>query len=499
MSSREKWLPGIQQAAQSGSWKLDIVNNAMKWSEETFRLFGFQPEEISPTLSDYLRQVHVTDQEKVNNFFEEVTKTGEPATIEHRIVINGLLRYLLVQAQVKYDENTNKILLTGSVRDITEQQQNKIKKSKTKKDDTFTKTGRFTQLSYNIRTPLSSIVNLLYLLEKSNFSNQQRELIAGLKTSVDDLSMVLNNLLNYSLFISEDLRVQQEVFNLEELLNNVARSGRLKSEQANLKFNFEGVSSLPTSVIGDESKLQQVLLNLLELAIIHTVGGQEINMEAAPEPGILLVKISYSGIPVTINIPETKEDSELMKMIFDDEPDDKALLPHLSTFIASKLTKLLGGSLTADCQSEEPCLLTFQVGMEAVKREEKSKRKEGLDRMVNVLLVEDHFLNQIATKKVLTSWSDLVKVVTADNGEEALEKFEKETIDLILMDLKIPKISGIEAARTIRKKSDVPIIALTASSSRQEEERCFAVGMNDYIHKPIKPEELHAKIIQLIN
>lgn len=499
LSRREKRARDAQQMANFGNWEMDIVNNAMKWSEETFRIFGFQPGKISPTLSDYINYVHVADKERVNNFFEEVLKTGDVARVEHRIVINNrTLKYIHLQAQVKYDEITNKILLIGSVQDITYQKAN-APQQEPEKDVQTDKTNRFTQLSYNIRTPLSSIVNLLYLLEKSNFSNQQRELIEGLKTSVDDLSVVLNNLLNYSLFISEELRVQQEIFNLDELLKNVARSGQFKSEQADMEFEFLRVNDLPTFVTGDESKVQQILLNLLELAIMYTVGGRKIKVEVEmAESDLFCVRVSYQGTPVTLDL-SPDQDNALMKMFFGEDQSDKSTLPHLSTFIATKLANLLGASLSTEHKNEQCFQFTFKLKMKVSKTNKHLNQRGELNRMINILLVEDHFLNQIATKKVLTSWSDLVKVVTADNGEEALQQFEKEKIDLILMDLKIPKISGIEAARIIRQKSDVPIIALTASSSKQEEERCFTVGMNAYIHKPIKPEELYAKITQLIS
>lgn len=500
LSRREKRARDAQQMANFGNWEMDIVNNAMKWSEETFRIFGFQPGGISPTLSDYLKYVHVADKERVNRFFEDVIKTGEVARVEHRIMINNrTLKYILVQAQVKYDEITNKILLIGSVQDITYQKTNLIEEVDSGRELQEDKANRFTQLSYNIRTPLSSIVNLLYLLEKSNFSNQQRELIEGLKTSVDDLSVVLNNLLNHSLFISEDLRVYEEIFNLEEFIKNVTRSGEFKSDQADLKFEFEQSNELPTYVIGDESKVQQVLLNLLELAIMHTIGGKKIKMDVRmTDQEVLEVNIRYSGKLVVVDLPDSEDDRELIQMIFGEDQSDKSALPHLSTFIASKLSKLLGGELMSKFLSEQHCQLTFKVALKASKIGTHSNQRGMINQMINILLVEDHFLNQIATKKVLTSWSDLVKVVTADNGEEAIQQFEKEKIDLILMDLKIPKISGIEAARIIRQKSNVPIIALTASSSKQEEERCFTVGINAYIHKPIRPEELYAKITQLI-
>ena len=117
---------------------------------------------------------------------------------------------------------------------------------------------------------------------------------------------------------------------------------------------------------------------------------------------------------------------------------------------------------------------------------------------LKILLVEDHFLNQIATKKVLTIWSNLVTVDIAENGLIGVEKYREHGYDLILMDIQMPVMNGIDAARRIRELSDVPIIALTANSTKQEQDKCFETGMNDYLAKPFKPPELHAKIMNLM-
>ena len=114
---------------------------------------------------------------------------------------------------------------------------------------------------------------------------------------------------------------------------------------------------------------------------------------------------------------------------------------------------------------------------------------------LKILLVEDHFLNQIATKKVLTTWSDLVTVDIAENGLIRVEKYREHGYDLILMDIQMPVMGGIEATQKIREKSLVPIIALTANSSKQEAEKCKEAGINDYVSKPFKPLDLYSKIM----
>jgi CheY-like chemotaxis protein len=112
--------------------------------------------------------------------------------------------------------------------------------------------------------------------------------------------------------------------------------------------------------------------------------------------------------------------------------------------------------------------------------------------------VEDHFLNQIATKKVLTSWSEYVTVDIAENGLIAVEKFLEYGYDLILMDIQMPVMNGLEAARRIRENSHVPIIALTANSTKQEQDNCLEIGMNDYLAKPFQPRELYARIMNVL-
>ena len=120
------------------------------------------------------------------------------------------------------------------------------------------------------------------------------------------------------------------------------------------------------------------------------------------------------------------------------------------------------------------------------------------DEPLKILLVEDHFLNQMATKKLLMNWSPFVTVDIAENGLIGVEKYKAHGYDLILMDLQMPVMNGFDATARIREKSIVPIIALTATASKQEADRCFEIGMNDYVSKPFKPNELYMKIMNAL-
>ena len=166
--------------------------------------------------------------------------------------------------------------------------------------------------------------------------------------------------------------------------------------------------------------------------------------------------------------------------------------------IICKLVKTMEGRLSIE--STEGKGSTFSVSL-ATKVVRKAEFLAGYapEAPLKILLVEDHFLNQIATKKVLTSWSGYVSVDIAENGAVALEKLGAHSYDLVLMDIQMPVMDGLEAAHEIRKTSDIPIIALTANASIKEQDKCFEIGMNDYLAKPFKPEELYLKIMNIMS
>ena len=161
--------------------------------------------------------------------------------------------------------------------------------------------------------------------------------------------------------------------------------------------------------------------------------------------------------------------------------------------IISKIVKALNGDFRLFNKHGQQYTYRLQVPIKVPKENALSEITPPHEDL-KVLLVEDHVLNQIATKQILTSWSGNISVDIASNGLEGLKKFNKNTYHLVLLDLQMPVMDGIEAAIKLRSISQVPIIALTANASSQEEEKCYAIGINAYISKPFKPKELYSKI-----
>jgi len=170
----------------------------------------------------------------------------------------------------------------------------------------------------------------------------------------------------------------------------------------------------------------------------------------------------------------------------------------LGLAIATRLTQKMDGELKAVSVEGDGTTFTVDIDFSIANV---AAQEIGGDpiRPLRILFVEDHFLNQIATKRVLTMWSDLVSVDIADNGKIGLEKFEANDYEIILMDLQMPVMNGFESAARIRTiDSEIPMIALSANTNKDEADKVLAVGMNDYLAKPYNPEDLKGKIMTLV-
>jgi DNA-binding response OmpR family regulator/signal transduction histidine kinase len=507
-SDEKSRLKELQQMASIGDWEMDIVNNSMIWSEELFEIFQIKPHSFSPSLSDYLALVHRTDRDKVERFFAQAVKKEEHGPLEHRILIeNRLIKNLSLRTRIKFDEKSNRILLLGSVQDITPQEEasGKDNKGAGKNSDSLVDNNAYTrelfnQISFNIRTPLSTAVHLFYLLEQTNLNTHQAKLVDDLKTTIDDLSFTLSNLVNLSILSNDNLLTTKDYFRPLDVLESIQRVMNFKAQQNNRELDIYIDPHLGISVQSDSNKLAQLFFSMMELAFLYSDDGTFIKLRCTREDGedknvLLAVQLEYSGrLP---DWPEITRDASTEEVL-------SLLQPKLSTEGREKLLasvfQRLCRQLNVKQQSSKAkggvfvdLVLPFKPGKVAESMVPKVPQKK-----LSILLVEDHPMHQIATKQVLTTWSSKVNVTVANNGQVALVKAQEEVFDIILMDLQMPVMDGMTATANLRAFSSVPIIALTASTSKQEEDRCYQIGMNDYLAKPFQPEDLYRRIMQLI-
>lgn len=499
----EKRYVDAQEMAHFGNWEMDIVNHEMKWTDEVFRIFGLQPKSFKPTLSEYLNYVHFEDRTMVDDCFEQMAKDGKVHHLEHRILIDGRsIKHVAIRGKVYYEELTSKILLVGVIQDISERKLNEqllVEKNITNRSSQLMQQA-LTDTSFHVRTPLSSIINLLFLLEKSELTATQRELLSGLKISVDDMAIALNSLSNFAVLASEELRAAEEELKLQEFLQSSQRVLQIKADTAKLVLNVKGTDDLPAKIKVDAQKLSIIFYNILEYFFQSIQEGSSIDIssqlvEHNDANANLHLHISSPHLHLTDAEIKALTNAEKLLEIYNpnqEDTDSKAI----SVAIALRLARLLDGEINIR-KKDEQVVFSLDLPVKTV-IQFTATHDDQPNIPLRILLVEDHFLNQIATKKVLTTWSSLVTVDIAENGLVGVEKYREHGYDLILMDIQMPVMNGIDAAKKIREKSSVPIIALTANATKQEQDRCLQIGINDYLSKPFQPEELYHKIMNLM-
>ncbi len=498
-SNKKRYLEA-QEMARFGTWEMEIVSNEMFWSDEVYRILSLHPGSTEPSLSNFLSFVHIDDKDKVEDFFDTLISGGELLQLEHRVVLDGThIVYLNLQGKIQIDES-GKILLVGSLQDITER---KLSEKLIIEKNISSKTAKvqeevLSDLSFQIRTPLSSIVNLLFLLEGTKKSPKQGDYLNDLKTSVDDLALSVNNLLNFSVMVSDDVKIDEELFNIREFLQGTKNVITIKAANASINIALNLSDNLPEKIISDQKKLTQILYNLVDNAIKYGNENGHVIVSAGfeePEDGKANLMLTVEDNGIGMNQEQVEQLLEADKLLLEaatDTGSDKK--KQLGVAIVTKLTKNLNGSM--EIQSKPGKGSVFSISI-PIKVPIQAKHISGGKPLapLKILLVEDHKMNQLITKNILINWSEFVSVDIAENGLVGYEKFKEYGYDIVLMDLFMPVMNGMDSARKIRELSQVPIIALTANSSKEEQDNCFKVGMNDYLSKPFNPQELLDRIM----
>jgi CheY-like chemotaxis protein len=506
-SDEKSRLEALQKMASLGDWEMDIVNNTMTWSGELFQIFQLSPHSLSPSLSDYLRYVHRDDRDQVEAFFEKAVRYEEYGPLEHRILIdNRIVKILSLRTRIRFDEKTNKVLLLGSVQDITPSENmampdaSKAPEPEVIKTNPYYSGELFNQISFNIRTPLSTVVHLFFLLEQTNLNKQQSKLIQDLKTTINDLSFTLSNLVNLLILSNDNLPLTLEKFRTLDILESIQRVMSFKGQQHRREVDIYIDPRLSILVKGDSNKLAQLFFCLIELAFAYSVFESFVKLRCTLDTEVdeqtrLHVQMEYTGeLPVWPDTETEATAEEILSLLQPSSVDEGR--DQLLAVVFLRLCKQLKVGQQVSSQKGEVTIdltIPLQVSNQLSTNIPKTPRKN-----IKILLVEDHPMQQISTKQVLTTWSDKVTVTVADNGKIALAKAKETAFDIVLMDLQMPVMDGWDAGANIRQFSSVPIIALSASNSKQEEDRCYQAGFNDYLAKPFQPQELYHRIMLLI-
>ena len=345
-------------------------------------------------------------------------------------------------------------------------------------------------LNHEIRTPLSGIMGMLDLLLETSIDEDQRDYLNAARLCAESLSELLNSSLEYAALEAGQISLEETEFSVKEMLEAALALQRPKADVKQLKLKLTLDGTLPETLIGDASRLRELLVHLVNNAIKFThTGSVEVRVSMKTAPDVLVVEVRDTGI----GIPSDKL-SGLFESFQPGESGFARAYPGLGLglALAHKLTKVMGGRILVESQPGVGSTFTIEV---PTRRPVAVEPVRAAEHGPAVLAVEDDPIGITVLRHVLKR--RLKDVDCVASGREALEAASRRHYDLILMDLQMPDINGFEAAakiRLLKGYQDVPILALTASCSDQVKEQCRAIGMKAFLSKPIDANELWSAV-----
>lgn len=360
-------------------------------------------------------------------------------------------------------------------------------------------------MSHEIRTPLNEVIGITNLLLQGNPREDQMDYIKTLRFSGNHLLTLVNDVLDYNKMESGKIVFEQIPFNMNDFLDEIMRSYSFRSKAKNLTFEIKRESNVPSDVIGDQIRLNQILSNLLSNALKFTAQGgiTVVIRELARKDN--KSKLEFSVRDTGIGIPKEKH-SEIFESFTQASSDTARRFggSGLGLAICKKLIELQNGTLTLDSEAGVGSTFTFELTFAVAQSSSKDSLTESAETFrglegKRILVAEDNKINFFVANKFLAGWGVLVS--HAENGQLALDMLKDKEFDLILMDLHMPVMDGIEATRIIRnsenpKISSIPIVALTAAIMSENHDKIDELNINDYVLKPFKPHDLFSRILK---
>lgn len=499
---------------------LSTVMNSMPfgvfWKDTQLRFLGGNQRFINDVgvknLSEIVGKTDreiMEDTERAHKFEfldRDVLDTGEPIIgfVDSHIDESGRLTFTSANKVLMRDKRGEKAGLVTTYIDVTDSKNMEIalRESKAIAEQASTAKSEFlATMSHEIRTPINGIMGLLELTLETELNDKQREYVTKAELSAHTLLHIVNDILDISKIEAGKMEIEQIPFCVSDTLVQLQNQVAHLAEGKGLKFIVESRGCTEQSLLGDPTKLLQVLVNLCSNAVKFTQEGEvRVNAAALKTPKNVKLRVTVSD--TGIGIDESKQTHLFEAFSQEDSSTSRRFGgTGLGLAIVKQLLELQGGNIELNSEIGKGSTFIFNISYEladvAVKQETISRKKHLNG--ISILLAEDNEINQMIALEMLQQSG--AKVTVVDDGQKALEKLSEVSFDIVLMDIQMPNLDGVEALLRIREQEEfdeLPVIALTANVMAHEVKYYKEIGFSAHLGKPFQKEQLVHAIHQAL-
>jgi len=479
---------------------LEVDNNQMiRYANQSFcEVSGFEPNEL---IGKNPAQLFLYGENNMQFLREQIELRKKGVSSVYQLPVKnkrGEIRWWAISGAPNYDDQGNLLGSIGIHLDITDQKklEEELKLQRAKAlEASKAKEVFLANMSHEIRTPLNAIIGFLRELKRVGVSGSQQEFLDYSYNASQHLLSIINNILDISKIESGEMLLENKNFSLKESVENVITILKPKAQEKGLMLTTSFSDKLFTTFKGDPSKIEQILYNILGNSLKFTNNGKVAVdckvLQDLPHQQTFSISITDTGIGMS---------EEYVRSIFKKFNQEDSSISRkyggtgLGMSITRELIHLMKGEIDVKSEKNVGTSITIQLvlnkGNQESRKEVSAENQHVVLDGIRVLLVEDNELNQLVAENSLKHYNCMV--TKADNGRIAVELLEKEQFDIVLMDIQMPEMDGIEATKILREEMGIktPIIALTANAFKSEIDKCISIGMDDYITKPFAEESL---------